>query len=201
MSTRFLLIRHASVDAIGRWLAGCNEGLGLNEQGRMEAEQLAGHLSRAKLDAIYSSPLERAQQTAYRVAKLQNVPVITRREFTDIDFGDWTGKSFSELEKLPEWHDFNRCRSSAKAPNGESLLDVLDRMVNAIESLREPHEGQSVAIFSHCDPIRAAVIHYIGMPLDSIHRIIVEPASVSILERDECGARVLALNAQANGVF
>lgn len=194
MGTRVLLIRHAQVDPIGNWLAGRSRGIHLNEKGQMQARELVSKLANVKLEGIYSSPLERAQETAHFVASSKGLDVSVCDDLTDVDFGDWTGKTFEALAAMPEWHVFNQARACARIPGGETMLDVRQRMVRAIESIGSRHEGASVAIFSHCDPIRAAIVHHAGMTLDSILRISVDPASISVLDCDSCCSRILALN-------
>ena len=192
--TRILLIRHASVEAIGKWLVGRNEGVHLSDRGQMEARCLAQRLASQQVDAIYSSPLERSQETARPVVESMDLPITTRTELSDVDFGDWTGKSFSDLNDVPEWHSFNTQRARARIPGGEAMLDVLRRMVLIIEELRDQHADQTIALFSHCDPIRAAITHYLGMNLDNMRRIVISPASISVLDIDLCGSRVVVLN-------
>jgi broad specificity phosphatase PhoE len=194
MSTRILLIRHASVDAIGKWLAGCAAGHSLNEQGKMEAQQLAARLTTIDLSAIYCSPLERAQETASAVAAQKQLQLITCNHLTDIDFGDWTGKTFSELYQNPEWHSFNQQRSTMRIPGGESMLDVVQRMLRTLDLIRDRHSDSNVAVFSHCDPIRAVITHCAGISLDLMQRISIDPASVSVLELYSHGAQILTVN-------
>jgi broad specificity phosphatase PhoE len=194
MATRVLLIRHASVDAIGVWLAGRLEGVHLNQRGQMEAQQLVDRLSGISLDAIYSSPLERAQQTARPVAIARDLLVTAQKELTDVHFGHWTGKSFKELNELPEWHHFNRHRSTGRIPGGESPQALVQRMVAAIEAIRAQHEGETVAIFSHCDPIRFAIAHYLAIDLDSLLEVAIDPASISVLDIGRFDARIVTLN-------
>jgi len=200
MAARILLIRHASVDPLGKAIAGRGAGVHLNEQGRLEAEQLVERLSATKLEAIYCSPMERTRETAEPVARSKQLEVLTSDEFTEIDFGEWTGKTFGELDKLPEWHRFNQCRSIGRIPGGESMLEVVQRMVRGIEAVSERHRRGMVAIFSHCDPIRAALVHYMGMNLDGMLRLTVAPASISAVDVEPCGARLLALN-NVSGAF
>jgi probable phosphoglycerate mutase len=194
MAARILLIRHASVDPIGKAIVGRRRGVHLNERGRFEAEQLVGRLSETKLEAIYCSPMERTQETAEPLARSKRMDVLTRDEFTEIDFGEWTGKVFAELDKLPEWHRFNQCRSVGRIPGGESMPEVVQRMVRGIEAVCEQHRSGTIAIVSHCDPIRAALVHYTGMNLDSMLRLAIAPASISAVDVEPWGPRVLTLN-------
>jgi broad specificity phosphatase PhoE len=112
----------------------------------------------------------------------------------EIDFGEWTGKSFEELEPLPAWRRFNRLRSIARIPGGESMPEAQIRMVSELECMRRRHPGQHVALFSHGDPIKAAIAHCAGIPLDLFHRIDIAPASVSVVSLDESGPRILRVN-------
>ena len=198
MATRILLIRHASVDAIGRRIVGRMPGVHLNARGREEAEKLVSRLEGIEVDAIYSSPLERTRETAEVLVGARKMEVFICEAATEIDFGEWTGKSFSELDEIPEWHRFNECRGQVRIPGGESMLDVQQRMVKGIEELCDRHQGKSVSVFSHGDPIRVAIAHYAGMAVDFMQRLIVEPASVSAVDIDPCGPRILALNDQSD---
>lgn len=198
MATRILLIRHASVDAIGRRIVGRMPDIHLNARGREESEKLVSRLEGIEVDAIYSSPLERTRETAEVLARARNIEVSICEWMTEIDFGEWTSKSFSELDEIPDWHRFNRCRGQVRIPGGESMLDVQQRMVRGIEELCDRHEGKNVALFSHGDPIRVALAQYAGMAVDFMQRLIVEPASVSVVDIDPCGPRILALNDQSD---
>jgi len=112
----------------------------------------------------------------------------------EIEFGEWTGMSFAELEPLPEWRRFNTLRSSTPIPGGELMLDVQARIVDRMECLRRMHPDSVVAVVSHADVIRAAIAHFAGIPLDLFHRLEISPASLSILSLDEYGPRILGLN-------
>ena len=192
--TTFWLIRHAETDAIGNFLAGRLPGVHLNATGRRQAERLAVRLAPAPFSAIYSSPLERAAETAEPLARAKKLQVQPCEAANEIDFGDWTGKSFHALEPVPEWRRFNQLRSSAAIPGGELMLRVQTRMVGELECIRRRHPGRQVALFGHGDPIKAALAHYAGIPLDLFHRIEISPASVSVLALDEWGPRILRLN-------
>lgn len=194
MTTKILLIRHASVDGVGQWLAGRTPHVHLNQQGRQEGGNLARQLEDTKLDAIYSSPLERARETAQIVAERQRIPVRVRDEFNEVHFGCWTGKKIFDLEGLPEWRHFNESRSTARIPGGESMDEVLKRMVAGVGEVWAHHAGQCVAIFSHCDPIRVLVAHYLGMDVNYIDRIAINPASITVLVLAAHGPLIESLN-------
>lgn len=192
--TTFLLIRHAATDAIGQRLVSRSPLVRLNALGERQIEQLATRLALLPIAAIYSSPLERTVASAEAIAQPLGLSVSIEDALNEFEFGAWTGKTFDELNELSDWHDFNRFRSGTRAPGGESMLDVQQRMVGALENLRGRHPSQMVAIVSHGDPLRALLAYYMGIPLDLFQRIEIAPASVSVLELDGEAARVRRLN-------
>ncbi len=139
-----LLIRHATNDFVktGR-LPGQTPNIHLNEEGRKQAEALGELLSKRPLDAVYSSQLERAIETAWRVAKPHNLPILIRPMLPDINNGDFTGK---EIKKLGEdeatkdlWKVVVEAPSKAAFPNGEAMLDMQKRVVDALEAVIAAH--------------------------------------------------------------
>jgi probable phosphoglycerate mutase len=188
------LIRHAVTDWVGHGLSGRRRGVPLSARGREEAESLGARLARVSLAAVYSSPLERAMETAAYVAAPQGLPPIPREELVEVDFGEWTGRTFEELDGDPRWRDFNLHRATTRAPGGEGMADVQRRVVDELERYAHRHRGRAVAVVSHADVIRAAILHHLGMPLDHGLRIEIEPAAVSTIALAHWGARVLCLN-------
>lgn len=192
--TRFLLIRHAAVDGLGERIAGRMPGLALNAAGCEQAARLARCLGGEAIHAIYSSPQLRATETAQTVATVLGLKIQIAAALDEIDFGDWTGKTYEELRALPEWRDFNRLRSSMRITNGELLLEVQARVVGLMARLCADHPGRTVALVSHGDPIRLALAHQLGTPIDFILRLEIGPASVSAVEIHSHGPRVLWIN-------
>lgn len=196
--TRFLLIRHATTEAIGVRLAGRMAGVRLDEQGRKQAQALAERLAPVPIDAVYSSPLERTVETADAIARLRGLEVFTREDLLELDFGEWTNSTFESLRDDPLFNRFNQLRSCTPAPGGEHMLQAQARVVLTLEQLRSRHPRQSVAVVSHGDVIRAAVAYYAGIPLDLFQRIEITPASVSALDIDEHAVRIRVVNDVAN---
>jgi probable phosphoglycerate mutase len=192
--TKFFLIRHGANGSVGRSIAGRMSGVHLNAEGRKQAERLAGKLSRESIQKIFSSPLERTVETAEPLAKKLGVETQVVDALLEIDFGNWTGKTLEELAPIPLWQKWNAFRSATRIPNGEMIVEVQSRMVAQIEKLRRGFPDGTVAIFSHGDPIRSVLTHFLGMPLDFFSRIEISPASVSTLVLDDFGAHVLGLN-------
>lgn len=180
--TKFLLIRHATTDALGKSLSGRHPGIKLNQQGKLEAAALANRLSALKISAIYSSPLERAIQTATPIAGLHNLICNVTNDFQELDFGSWTNKPFSELGNDEVFKRFNVFRSGTRIPGGEMMQEAQCRIVRGLEKLTKDHPGETVAVVSHSDMIKVAVACYTGMHLDLMQRLEISPASVSIID-------------------
>ena len=192
--TMFFLIRHASCNGLGQTLWGRTPGICLNENGEMQAQRLADRFKDMTLNAIYSSPLERALQTAEVVARKLNLEVTNSDAANEINFGEWTGKTFAELSSDDRWRRFNSRRSMTTIPGGESFLEVQNRIVKEIESLAVQHGGARVAIVSHADVIRAAVAYFAATPIDLIERFVISPCSVSVVTVNEESATLLTIN-------
>jgi probable phosphoglycerate mutase len=194
--TTFLLIRHALCDPVGRSIAGRQPGVHLNEVGCRQAEQLAERLKPVALDGIYSSPLERALETARPIGLAKRLQVQTAEAWNEIDFGEWTGQALADLDAIPEWRRFNSFRSSSRIPGGENMAELLGRVLRELDRLRDLHPAPAacVAIVSHGDVLRSLVAHALGIPLDLLHRLEISPASITILELTGEGARLRLLN-------
>jgi len=191
-----LLIRHGENDYVqtGR-MAGRLPGVHLNEYGQQQACELAEALAQAPIKAIYSSPLERALETAAPLAEKLGLPVNVRPGLVETGIGDWAGMELRAARKLPEWKTVQNAPSRFRFPGGESFVEIQTRLVNEIESIAKEHKGHEVvACFSHADPIKLAVAYYMGMPLDHFQRLGCDTASVTMLMLGEGGPGLLKLN-------
>jgi broad specificity phosphatase PhoE len=182
--TTLLLVRHAAHDWLGRGVAGRMPGVALNDPGGRQAKELVARLQHRPAQAIYSSPLQRAQETAAPLAQALGLAVVTDDELAEIDFGEWTGLHFGELERdhREQWRLWCEHKSIAAAPGGEAFADVQRRIMARLEQLRRLHPSETVLLFSHGDVIKAALAGYLGLPLDHVERFEIAPASVSIVE-------------------
>jgi probable phosphoglycerate mutase len=191
--TTVLLVRHALTDAVGVRLSGRAEAVPLSASGLLQAERLGLALaSRHCVAAIYTSPLERARTTAAALSRYQAVVVSPCDDLVDIDFGAWSGRTFAELADDPAWQLFNTARADARVPGGEHSRAVQHRIVAAIARLAAAHEGEEIALVSHCDVIRYALLHYQSLSLDLCHSIAIEPASVSVVVHSPESAMVVS---------
>jgi probable phosphomutase (TIGR03848 family) len=199
--TLLLLVRHGETPTTGMILPGRAPGLHLSERGRAQAEQVAERLAGLPISGIYSSPLERTLETAGPTASRTGLAVNGDAGLIECDFGDWTGRPLAELAALPQWQDVQHSPSAFRFPSGESFPEMQERMVGALEVLRATHPGGVVVCFSHADPLKAAVAHALGMPLDLFQRIVISPGSVSAISYDEGRApAVLMVNSTSESL-
>jgi probable phosphoglycerate mutase len=192
----FLLIRHGENDYVkkGR-MAGRTPGVHLNEAGRLQAQVLAERLKDAPIKAIYSSPLERALETAAPLAQTLGLETIPRPGLIETDIGEWAGKTVKSLGRLKIWRTVQSTPSRVRFPGGESFQDTQFRICQEIEALAARHEPKDlIACFSHADPIKMAVAYYLGMPLDTFQRLMVNTCSINALMIGEHGCRLMSLN-------
>lgn len=194
MAATFFLVRHASFDGLGEKLAGRAEGFPLNSKGKQEAADLARRFASLRISAVHSSPCTRAQETAHPVADHAGLRVQIDAELDEINYGEWTGKSFRDLHGNLQWHHFNLFRSVSKIPQGESMVEVAQRAIELLERQRRAYEGKSAVLVTHADWIRAALAHYSGICLDLMQRLEISPASISILQLDDGAPRILRMN-------
>jgi len=178
---RLLLIRHALTSHVGHKLSGWSSGVHLSEDGTKQAARLTERLHDVQIDAIYSSPLDRALETAQPIAKDHKLRVRQREDIGEVKYGELEGKSLRTLAKGKLWTRLQTWPSDVRFPGGESLRETQARAVASIERLRAEHPKQNVAVVSHGDWIRLSVAHYLGVHVDLYRRINVDPASVSAI--------------------
>jgi len=202
-----VLIRHGENEFVkkGR-LAGRLPGVHLNDKGNAQAQVVADFLSNklaeVPIKAIYSSPLERAMETAAPLAKALGVEVIQRHGLIETDCGEWQGKTLKSLNRQKIWKVVQQTPSIFTFPGGETFRDTQHRIVNEIQELANQHELNDVIIcVSHSDPIRLAIAYFLGLSMDMFQRLIVAPASINVLTLSPHGAGLLALNYSTEFAF
>lgn len=188
------LLRHAAHDRVDRILCGRMEGVALGSAGRAQASRLAARTAPLGLAAVYTSPMQRCRETAGAVARTAGLTPAVEPAFNEIDFGEWTGQSFAALGEDPRWHIWNTQRDQAAPPGGEAMRAAQARAVAGVEALLPRHAGQTVAVVSHSDVIKAILAHYLGAPLQSYERFEIGPASLSTLVIWPGGGKVLTMN-------
>ena len=192
--TVVFLVRHGSHDRLDRFLDGRTAGVHLSEAGEREAERLATRLSREKIEVVYASPLERARATAAPIAAALGMSVQVEAALNEIDFGDWSGRAFDDLSRLEDWQRWNAARSVAETPAGDTMRAAQARMLDFVDRQRREARNGAFVLVSHADPLKAAVAYYLGMSLDDLPRFDIAPASLSRVDIEPWGARVVTLN-------
>ena len=196
--TTLLLVRHGHTDAAGRRLTGRAPGVHLNELGRRQAEGLVERLEGVRIDAIVSSPLERCRETAAPLAKARGRAVDVGRAWIEVGYGEWTGRSISQLRRTKLWRRVMFAPSNVRFPGGESLLEVQGRAVDATLDIAARHARGTVVVVSHADVIRLLVAHVAGMHADHLQRLSIDTASITAVSISDGFPRLLTLNDTAD---
>lgn len=191
--TTVLLVRHATTEATGKRLGGWTPGVHLDDHGVVQAEATARRIADTGTDvaAVYASPLERTQDTAKIIAKAVGLRVRTRDGLGEVDYGDWTDRALGHLRRRKDWQVVQHTPSRWTFPGGESIRGAQSRVVEQLEELATDHPSSAIVAVSHADIIKAAVAHFLGMPLDTFQRIVVSPASITTLALPPGGSPVL----------
>jgi probable phosphoglycerate mutase len=169
-------------------------GVTLGKEGREQAARLGRHFASIPIACVHTSPLERARQTAEPIADRSGIAAKICEDISEIDFGGWTGAHFAELAADPSWTRWNAARGTCRPPAGESMAEAQERILGAMDRLRRRHPDRSVVLVSHCDVIKAALLHHLGLPFEAFDRFDVDPASISTLAVGDWGSRVIRLN-------
>lgn len=193
--TTILLVRHGHTPTTGKLLPGRAPGLHLADVGMQQAERVGERIAElAKVDAIYTSPMERARETAAPIGKAVGIRPKVVKGLVECDFGDWTGAELKQLMKLPEWRTVQKAPSTFRFPNGESFTEMQVRMITALDTLREHHPGGLIVCVSHADTIKAAMAHALGTHLDLFQRIVISTCSISGIVWSTDGPVALTVN-------
>lgn len=194
--TLVLLVRHGQTATTGVRLPGRSPGLHLADAGRQQAEALARRLGPPlPIAAVYASPLERARETVAPLARARRLSVRVERGLVDVDFGEWSGRSLRRLARRKEWSVIQRYPSGFRFPGGESFAAMQARVATTLAGLVARHPGETIVVVSHADPIKAAVAHALGVPLDLFQRIVIGVASVTAIAYGRERPTVLTVNA------
>ena len=191
-----LLIRHGENEYVktGK-MAGRLPGIHLNERGRQQAADLAKALVDVPLKAIYSSPLERAVETAEPLVEGRKIKIQLRSELMDTDIGKWQGRSIKQVRRIKKWRLVQQTPSRFKFPEGESFLETQTRLASCLDEIAASYKPKDiVAVVFHADPIKLAVAHYIGLPLDHFQRLGCDTGSATFLYVGEGSAHLMRLN-------
>jgi probable phosphoglycerate mutase len=188
------LIRHAPHGDVDARLSGRGPGRMLTDEGEALARRLGDAMRGKGLSAVQASPLDRTMQTARAIAEPCGLEAEPVEALNEIDFGDWTGAGFADLAGDPRWRAWNERRADGCCPGGERAADAQRRVVDHLSATAAARPSGTVAMVTHCDIIRAAVAHVLGLTLDHVHRFEVAPASITEIAVEDGAPRLVQLN-------
>lgn len=181
--TTVVLLRHGQSTAnVAGVLAGRTEGVELEEKGRAQAAAVAGRLAGVRFDLLVSSPLLRCRQTIAPLAEATGLAVSYDERFSEIDYGSWSNRPLKDLAGEDLWKIVQGRPSAAVFPDGEGLAEASHRAAAGIREVIAAAGPAGVALIcSHGDVIKAILADALGLHLDGFQRIVVAPASVSVI--------------------
>ncbi len=201
--TRLYLVRHGETPANREYRYIGSRDDPLSTLGEVQARQLADALSELPIMAVYSSPLQRAYQTALPVAARHSLEVQKVDDLRECFFGQWEGLSSAEVlegtqqdrQRFHEWQH----NPSVAPPAGESFASLQNRVCQAVERIAQAHPDQSIVLVSHVGPIKVLLSGALGAPLASAFRIFLDPATISVVDwRDATYATIRLINSHAH---
>ena len=195
-----VLLRHARSTANGAGrLAGRSPGVELDETGRTQAQALVSRLEPVPLAAVVCSPMLRCEQTVAPLVTARGLTPVSEPALSEVDYGDWTNRELKDLAKEKLWSVVQQHPSAAVFPGGEGLANVQARAVAAVRAhdariTAEHGPGAVWLLCSHGDVLKAVLADALGQHLDTFQRIVVNPASVSVVQYTDTRPFVLRMN-------
>ena len=198
---RLVLIRHAHSEANEAGvLSGRLPHVHLSQKGIEQAKGLSTRLGNFPIAQIRVSPMERCLETIqpwineYLSPKSAHCEPFIDERISEVDYGQWSGKKLSILSKNKLWKTVQESPSRMYFPSGEGIAQMQSRAMTSIHELIEVKRKGAGVVVSHGDVIKAIVASALGVHLDEFQRIVIDPASVSVLEYSGIKPRVLLLN-------
>ena len=194
MALTLHLLRHAVHGHPTDMLCGRTAGVRLSAEGERQAARLARRFAPGSLEALHTSPARRCRETAEGLEAACGLTAIVDPAADEVDFGDWTGRRFADLEDDPRWRSWNLDRDHATAPHGEAMTCVRARVLALLNEMTTLHPHGRAAVVTHAEIVRTAVLHVLGLPLQAYERLEIGPASITTLHLWPGGGRLLGLN-------
>ncbi|MBA2739080.1 MAG: MSMEG_4193 family putative phosphomutase [Nocardioidaceae bacterium] len=201
-----ILVRHGRTSAnVAGVLAGRSPGVHLDDAGREQARHVGERLSALSVARLVTGPLERTVETGRAIARAQRAELRLRRDrgLTECGYGTWTGRAIKDLAKEPLWRSVQAHPSGVTFPDGESMADMVHRAVATVRlhdsQVADEHGSDALWVaVSHGDVIKAILADALGLHLDQFQRIVVDPASVSVVRYTAHRPFVLHVNDHGN---
>ncbi len=188
MKTRLIFVRHAEAEGNANrrfhgWYDSC-----ITEKGHKQAQQVAERLEHFPIDILYSSSLTRTLQTAQYIADIKQLPVIRTDKMREINGGDWENKPFDQLPALypKENYTWENEPHLHQMPNGESVAEFYDRLINEVGNIISRNKGKNICIVTHGAAIRTMLCRFYGEKLEYIKNIYWhDNTSVTVVDYDD----------------
>lgn len=196
---RIILLRHAhSIANESGILAGQLPGISLSKKGSQQAVDLVDRIGKVSFDSIRMSPMQRCQET---LAPWLESPhsnglkkFVLDEKLIEMNYGSWSGKKLNSLAKQPLWKIIQKTPSKVEFPQGERMTAMQKRAVASVEeAVQEKSKGTHLFV-SHGDVIKAMVASLLKMKLDNFQSLVIDPASITMLEYDGESARLILFN-------
>lgn len=198
---RLVLIRHAHSEANAAGiLSGRLPNVHLSEKGIKQAVDLAQRLGSFPVAQLRISPMERCFETVQPwindvlIPRSKNFAPVIDHNISEVDYGDWSGKKLSILSKNKMWKTVQESPSRMYFPSGEGIGQMQARALQSVHELAKLKNKGAAVIVSHGDVIKAIVASALGIHLDEFQRIVIDPASITVIEYSGIKPRVLLLN-------
>ncbi len=194
--TRLFLIRHGEVEEKYHRIFGGRIDMDLSPAGLAQAQAMAHHLREVHLDAVYVSPMRRANRTAAAIlANNGHVPIVAD-QLREVDFGVWTGLRWEEVKERYGVSAFDWLAQLERGavPEAESLESFAGRVQQILKQVLEEHAGQRVALVCHGGVVRMLLAQLLELPLARTVMFEIDYASVSVVDKSPGGAEIQLLN-------
>jgi probable phosphomutase (TIGR03848 family) len=201
--SRIVLLRHAHSTANSKnILAGRTPGIVLSHKGEEQSMSLVERIGATSFDAVVVSPMQRCLQTVTPWLEVEGrgIRPVVDEGFSEVDYGDWTGKSLSVLRRKKLWSVVQDRPSQMVFPGGESLLAMQARAITSFYRVDKLKGKKPRLVVSHGDVIKSIVAHVLGMHLDQFQKLIIDPASFTIIETDNGVSRLVSFNDQKSTI-
>jgi broad specificity phosphatase PhoE len=196
--TTLIIIRHGESETNRSNTFTGQLDVNLTELGILQAKKASRYIcDNFKVDAVYSSDLKRAYNTALPIAEHFGLDIITTKEIREIYAGEWQGIPFDQLDSLyPEDRAiYNQIKSYSRCTGGESFGEVYDRSVKEFLRIAAENDGKTVVAASHGAPVRSFICYSLGYDADSLPKAgSIKNTSIHVFEVDGSNAKVIKTN-------